>query len=167
MDIHQSNGKTIQVDNIHNYTRNQNPKHGKLGQIKTEYIKILEKTRANYENVNASVEEGKEIMYNFLINNDIAIDINLPLSKYGFNCINNILVFQHRDEKLLVNKYLFNIKTGEVYYINKILMDNININKYYDYDKIISDGIPSAQQALEEINLLISCSSDFAGKLIL
>jgi HD superfamily phosphodiesterase len=161
MDIHLDNGKTIQVDNIQDYTRNQNPKHGKLGQIKTEDIKILEKTRTNYEDVNASVEEGKKIMYNFLINNDIATDINLPLSKYGFNCIKDILVFQHRDEKLLVNKYLFNIKTGEVYYINKILMDNININKYHEYDKIISDGIQSALQAIAEINLLISCSSDF------
>jgi hypothetical protein len=46
-------------------------------------------------------------------------------------------------------------------------MENININKYYEYDKIIKDGIPSALKALEEINLLISCSSDFAGKLIL
>lgn len=131
MNIHQSNGKTIQVDNIHDYTRNQNPKHGKLGQIKTEDIKILEKTRTNYEDVNASVEEGKKIMYNFLINNDIATDINLPLSKYGFNCIKNILVFQHRDEKLLVNKYLFNIKTGEVYYINKILINIMSMKQLF------------------------------------
>ena len=103
-------------------------------------------------------------MYNFLKDNDIASDINLPLSEYGFNCIdNNILVFQHKKVKLTVNKYLFNIKTGEVYYISKILMDNININKYYEYDKIITDGIKSALQAIAEINLLISCSSDFAG----
>jgi hypothetical protein len=161
MNIHQANGNTIQVDNINDYIHNQNPKHGKLGQIKTEYIKILEKTRINFEDVNISIEEGKEIMYNFLKNNDTATDINLPLSEYGFNCINNILVFQHRNKKLLVNKYLFNIKTGEVYFINKILMDNININKYYEYDKIITDGIKSAQQAIAEINLLISCSSDF------
>ena len=164
MDIHQANGNTIQVDNIHEYTRNKHPSHGKLGQIKTEYIKILEKTRIDFEDVNASVEEGKEIMYNFLKDNDTATDINLPLSEYGFNCINNILVFQHRKVKLTVNKYLFNIKTGEVYYINKILMDNININKYYEYDKIITDGIKSAQQAIAEINLLISCSSDFRGE---
>ena len=163
MDIHQANGNTIQVDNIHEYTRNKHPSHGKLGQIKTEYIKILEKTCIDFKDVNASVEEGKEIMYNFLKDNDTATDINLPLSEYGFNCINNILVFQHRKVKLTVNKYLFNIKTGEVYYINKILMDNININKYYEYDKIITDGIKSAQQAIAEINLLISCSSDFAG----
>ena len=163
MDIHQANGNTIQVDNIQDYTHNQNPKHGKLGQIKTEDIKILVETRANFDNPKASIEEGKEIMYNFLINNDIATDINLPLSKYGFNYINNILVFQHRDVKLVVNKYLFNIITGEVYYINKILMDNININKYYEYDKIISDGIQSAQQAIAEINLLISCSSEYGN----
>ena len=70
-------------------------------------------------------------MYNFLINNDIATDINLPLSKYGFNCIKNILVFQHRDEKLLVNKYLFNIKTGEVYYINKILINIMSMKQLF------------------------------------
>jgi hypothetical protein len=164
MDIHQVNGNTIEVDNIHDYTRNKHPRHGKLGQIKTEYIIKLQETRKKFDNLNESVEEGKEIMYNFLKDNDIASDINLPLSEYGFNCIdNNILVFQHKKVKLTVNKYLFNIKTGEVYYISKILMDNININKYYEYDKIITDGIKSALQAIAEINLLISCSSDFAG----
>ena len=39
MNIHQSNGKTIQVDNIHDYTRNQNPKHGKLDKLKLKILK--------------------------------------------------------------------------------------------------------------------------------
>jgi len=165
MDIFQANHMTNKVDkdNIHEYTDNKHPRHGKLGQIKTEYIIKLQETRKKFDNLNESVEEGKEIMYNFLKDNDIASDINLPLSEYGFNYINDILIFQHKNEKLRINKYLFNIKTGEVYYINKILMDNININKYYEYDKIITDGIKSALQAIAEINLLISCSSDFAG----
>ena len=166
MNIHQANHMTNEVDedNIHEYTDNKHYRHGKLGQIKTEDIIELQETRKNFDNLNKSVEKGKEIMYKFTSKSEIATDVNLPISEYGFNYINDILIFQHKNEKLRINKYLFNIKTGEVYYINKILMDNININKYHEYDKIIKDGIPSA---LEEINLLISCSSDFAGKLIL
>jgi len=169
MDIHQANGTTIQVDedNIHEYTDNKHHRHGKLGKIKTEDIIKLQEARKNFDNLKISVEVEKNIMYIFLKDNDIATDVNLPLLEYGFYYINDILIFQHKNEKLRINKYLFNIKTGEVYYINKILMENININKYHEYDKIIKDGIPSALKALEEINLLISCSSDFAGKLIL
>ena len=171
MDIHQANHMTNKVDevnedNIHEYTDN-NYRHGKLGQIKTEDIIELQKTRENFDNLNKSVKKGKEIMYKFTSNSEIATDVNLPISEYGFNYINDILIFQHKNEKLRINKYLFNIKTGEVYYINKILMDNIDINKYHEYDKIIKDGIPFALKALEEINFFISCSSDFAGKLIL
>lgn len=162
MDIHQANHMTNEVDedNIHEYTDNKHYRHGKLGQIKTEDIIELQETRKNFDNLNKSVEKGKEIMYKFTSKSEIATDVNLPISEYGFNYINDILIFQHKNEKLRINKYLFNIKTGEVYYINKILMDNININKYHEYDKIIKDGIPST---LEEINLFISCSSDFAG----
>ena len=73
MDIHQANGTTIQVDedNIHEYTDNKHYRHGKLGQIETEFIIELQETRR-------------------------------------------------------INKYLFNIKISEVYYINKILTP-----KYY------------------------------------
>jgi hypothetical protein len=164
MDIHQANHMTNKVDvdedNIHEYTDNKHHRHGKLGQIKTEDIIELQETRKNFDNLNKSVEKGKEIMYKFTFKSEIATDVNLPISEYVFNYINDILIFQHKNEKLRINKYLFNIKTGEVYYINKILMEYININKYHEYDKIIKDGIPSA---LEEINFIILFSSDFAG----
>jgi len=162
MDIHQANHMTNKVDedNIHEYTDNKHYRHGKLGQIKTEDIIELQETRKNFDNLNKSVEKGKEIMYNFTYNSEIATDVNLPISEYGFNYINDILIFQHKNEKLRINKYLFNIKTGEVYYINKILMDNIDINKYHEYDKIITDGISSVQKAIENFNDCISFASD-------
>jgi hypothetical protein len=145
-------------DDVNEYN-NSKYEHGALGQVEDKHIKVLYDTYNNYDDIKYDVEQAKEIMLGFLKKNKILKD-DSDIKEYGFNSFDGTLHFKLRDEKLRDNTYLFNIETGEVYFINKTLMKHINFNKYNDYDKVITEGINSALEVISDIKLCIMCRSD-------
>jgi hypothetical protein len=127
-----------------------NFRNGGLGKVETKHIKVLNDALKNYDDMEYGIEPAKEIIFEYLKNKkDLRVDSNIK--DFGFSCINETLIFKHRDEKLRDYSYLFNTETGEVYFINKALMNKINLNIYNDYNKVISIA--------SDIQLLISSRS--------
>jgi hypothetical protein len=136
-------------DNADDYNKSSH-EHGALGKVETKHIKVLSDALKNYDDMEYDVEPAKEIMFEYLKNNKNLKD-GSDVKKYGFHCFNKTLFFKLRDEKLRDKTYLFNTETGEVYFINKALMNKINLNIYNDYNKVISIA--------SDIQLLISSRS--------
>jgi hypothetical protein len=145
-------------DAIEEYN-NSSYEHGALGKVESQYVKVLYDAYENYNDMKYDVGPAKEIMLDFMKENKI-LDKGSNIKDYGFNCSNRILHFKLRDEKLRDNTYLFNTKTGEVYFINETLMKHINFDKYNDYNKVITGGIETALQVVSDIKLCIMCRSD-------
>lgn len=131
--------------------------HGKIGKIETKYIKVLSDTLNNFSNMEYDVNPAKKIMFEYLKEKDF-LKNNLDFKDFGFDIRGDTLSFRDRNEKPGDNMYLFNTKTGEVYFINRILFDYIN-PKYNNYNKIISKGVETAENNLSEIKLCVSRNS--------
>jgi len=141
-------------DNADDY-KESNCIHGGLGKVETKHIKVLQDALNNYDDMEYDVEPAKEIMFKYLKNNKF-LDEDSDIKDYGFHCFDKTLFFKLRDEKIRNKTYLFNTKTGEVYFINKTLVKHINFDKYNDYDKIISGGIKTAYKVVSDIQLYLS-----------
>jgi hypothetical protein len=144
-------------DDVDNYN-NSSYEHGELGKVEDKHIKVLRNTLRNFYNMDYDVNPAKQIMFDFLKNEDVLKD-DSDIKKFGFDFLSETLFFKLRDEKLRDNTYLFNTETGEVYFISETLLKHINSQKYNDYNKIISGGIKSAYSVISDIKLCMSFRS--------
>lgn len=147
-----------------NQYKESDSNHGKIKKVDTKYIKVLNNTLNNFSDETYDIDPAKEIMFQHLKNNNSLKDSedNSNFKKFAFNTRGNILCFRQRIEKPGDNMYLFNAETGQVYFIDRILFDYIH-PKYDNYNKIITDGVKTAESNLSEIKLCISFSSDVFG----
>lgn len=136
-------------DNADDY-KESNYKYGELGVVESQYIKVLSNALKNFDNMKYDVNPAKEIMFKYLKNNKF-LDDDSDIKDYGFNCYKETLHFKLKDKKLHDNTYLFNTETGDVYFINKILLKHINFDKYNNYNKVITEGIKSAYIVVSDI----------------
>ena len=132
-------------------------KHGKLKNVDDEYLDVLSNALLQFYNESYDFEPAREIMYGH---------IKDKYPKYtiaDFGCsklAKDTLVLTLRDKTLRDNSYLFNTKTGEVYFINELIMDNIPTSTCNNYNNVITKGIANSQENLEMICFAIQFRSD-------
>ena len=132
-------------------------KHGKLEEVANKDLLVLHNGLSNFDNMSYNIEPAKEIMYEH---------IKKKYSSYtiaDFGCIKlakDTLVLKLRDETLCDNSYLFNTKTGEVYFINELIMNHIPTSTFNNYNNVITNGIKRAQSIIDDISSVMSFKSD-------
>lgn len=101
-------------------------KHGKLKKVEDECLYVLNNALIEFDDMTYNIEPAKEIMYGH-------IKKEYPKNTIAdFGCsklTGDTLVLTLRDENLRDNLYLFNTKTGEVYFINESIMKYIRYKK--------------------------------------
>ncbi len=132
-------------------------KHGKLEKVDDKYLGVLNNALLKFSDMTYDIEPAKKIMFGHIKDkypeNTIA---NFGCSKLA----KDTLVLTLRDKTLRDNSYLFNTKTGEVYFINELIMDNIPTSTCNNYNNVITKGIANSQENLEMICFAIQFRSD-------
>jgi hypothetical protein len=132
-------------------------KHGKLEEVDDKYLRDLNDALSNFDDMEYDIEPAKEIMYKH-------IEKKYPsYTVADFGCIKLVkdtLVLKLRDETLRDNSYLFNTKTGEVYFINELIMNYINTSTCNNYNDVITKGIVKAQEHIDMVCLVMQFRSD-------
>lgn len=123
-------------------------KHGKLEKVDDKYLCVLDNALSNFDDMSYDIEPAKEIMYKHIK------DRYFKYTLANFGC--SKLALTLRDKTLRDNAYLFNTKTGEVYFINELIMDNINTPKHNNYNDIIREGVKYAEEQLDIICLVMT-----------
>ena len=132
-------------------------KHGKLEKVVDKYLGVLDDALSNFSDMTYDIESAKEIMYGHIKDKYPKYTIaNFGCSKLA----KDTLVLTLRDKTLRDNSYLFNTKTGEVYFINELIMDYIPTSTCNNYNNIITKGIANSQENLEMICFAIQFRSD-------
>ena len=143
-------------------------KHGKLGMVDVTDLLVLKKALDNFDNMDYDIELAKKIMYEQIMYQQI-MNIKEKYSSYtvaNFGCsklvkdTKDTLVLKLRDKTLRDNSYLFNTETGEVYFINELIMENIPTSTCNNYNNVITKGIVKAQEHLDIVCLLMQFRSD-------
>jgi len=128
-------------------------KHGKLEKVDDKYLHVLHNALSNFDDMSYNIEPAKKTMYEHIK------DRYYEYTFANFGCsklTKDTLVLTLRDKTLRDNAYLFNTKTGEVYFINSLIMDNINSSEYNNYNDIIRKGIKYAEDQLDIICLVMT-----------
>ena len=137
-------------------------KHGKLGTVDVEDLFVLKKALNNFNNMEYDIEPAKEIMYKQIMYQHIKEKYS-SYTVADFGCIElakDTLVLTLRDKTLRDNSYLFNTETGEVYFINELIMDNIPTSTCNNYNDVITKGIVKAQEHLDIVCIVMQFRSD-------
>jgi hypothetical protein len=131
-------------------------KHGKLEKVDKKYLDVLDKALLNFDDTKYNIEPAKEIMFGHIRDKYPEYTIaNFGCSKLT----GDTLVLTLRDESLRDNLYLFNTKTGEVYFINETIIKYIP-ESCNNYNNIITNGISYALNILDDITCVMSFRSD-------
>jgi hypothetical protein len=80
-------------DNDINDYNNSSYEHGKLGEVETQDIEVLNEARTNFDVLDFDVNDAKEIMLKYLKENNIFED-DSDIEEFGFNCFDKTLVFK-------------------------------------------------------------------------
>lgn len=125
-------------------------KHGKLEKVDNKYLRDLDDALSNFDDMLYDIEPAKEIMHEHI--RDKYSEYTYTIANFGCSKLaKDTLVLTLRDETLRDNSYLFNTKTGEVYFINELIMENINTSMCNNYNEVITKGIAKSQEHLEII----------------
>jgi hypothetical protein len=128
-------------------------KHGKLGTVDVTDLLVLKKALDNFDDMDYDIESAKKIMYKHI--QEKYSEYTYTIANFGCSKLvkdtKDTLVLKLRDKTLRDNSYLFNTETGEVYFINELIMDNIPTSTCNNYNNVITKGIVKAQEHLDMV----------------